>query len=81
MPGTVWDEVLARVETKVNRYSYYTWFRQTSLAADLGDTLSVRVTDPMVVDWLTKHYAAIIEEALAEIGRPGVRLSGPPTTS
>jgi len=74
MPGTVWDEVLARVETKVNRYSYYTWFRQTSLAADLGDTLSVRVTDPMVVDWLTKHYAAIIEEALAEIGRPGVRL-------
>ncbi len=74
MAGTVWDEVLARVETKVNRYSYYTWFRQTSLAADQGDTLSIRVTDPMVVDWLTKHYAAIIDEALGEIGRPGVRL-------
>jgi chromosomal replication initiator protein len=80
MAGTVWDEVLARVETKVNRYSYYTWFRQTSLAADLGDTLSIRVTDPMVVDWLTKHYAAIIEEALGEIGRPGVRLRFQPDT-
>jgi chromosomal replication initiator protein len=74
MAGTVWDEVLARVETKVNRYSYYTWFRQTSLAADHGDALSIRVADPMVVDWLTKHYAVIIDEALAEVGRPGITL-------
>ena len=57
MTGTIWDEVLGRIETKVNRYSYYTWFRATSLAADDGDTLTIRVTDPMVVDWLTKHYA------------------------
>ena len=58
MAGTVWDEVLGRIETKVNRYSYYTWFRQTSLATDDGDTLwSSRVADPMAADWLTKHYA------------------------
>jgi chromosomal replication initiator protein len=74
MAGTVWDDVLARIETKVNRYSYYSWFRQTSLASDNRDTLVIRVGDPMVVDWLTKHYAVILDEALAEIGRPGVRL-------
>ena len=33
MTGTIWDEVLGRIETKVNRYSYYTWFAHTSLAA------------------------------------------------
>jgi chromosomal replication initiator protein len=81
MTATVWDEVLARVETKVNRYSYYTWFRQTALAADHGDTLSIRVADPMVVDWLTKHYALIIDEALAEVGRAGVRLSFQPESA
>jgi chromosomal replication initiator protein len=74
MAGTVWDDVLARVETKVNRYSYYQWFQHTSLIDDLGHTLVVRVADPMVVDWLTKHYAVIIEDALSEIGRPGVAL-------
>lgn len=74
MAGTVWDDVLARVETKVNRYSYYQWFQHTALVDDLGHTLVIRVADPMVVDWLTKHYAVIIEEALGEVGRPGVRL-------
>jgi chromosomal replication initiator protein len=74
MTGTIWDEVLGRIETKVNRHSYYTWFRQTSLASDDGQTLTIRVTDPMIVDWLTRHYAAILSEALIEVGRPGARL-------
>jgi chromosomal replication initiator protein len=74
MPRTVWTDVLARIETKVNKFSYYTWFKQTSLARDDGQSLTIRVTDPMVVDWLMKHYAVIIEEALAEVGRPGVTL-------
>jgi chromosomal replication initiator protein len=74
MASSVWDEVLARVETKVNRYSYDTWFRETSLVADLGGSLRIRVTDPTVIEWLTRNYAVILDEALAEVGRPGVRL-------
>jgi chromosomal replication initiator protein len=74
MAGTIWDEVLGRIENKVNRYSYFTWFRQTSFVADDGSTITVRVADPMVVDWLTKHYGGVINEALAEVGRPGTAL-------
>ncbi len=74
MAGTVWDEVLGRIETKVNRFSYYTWFQQTSLASDDGRTITVRVADPSAVDWLAKHYSGIIQEALAEVGREGTRL-------
>src|SRR5690606_14721405 len=81
MAGTVWDDVLARVETKVNRYSYYQWFQHTALIDDLGHTLVVRVADPMVVDWLTKHYAVIIEDALGEVGRAGVSLQFRPEGS
>jgi chromosomal replication initiator protein len=81
MASTVWADVLARIETKVNKYSYYTWFKQTSLARDDGRTLTIRVTDPMAVDWLTKHYAVILEEALAEVGRPGVTLQFQPEHS
>jgi chromosomal replication initiator protein len=80
MAGTVWDAVLGRIETKLNRHSYYTWFSQTSLASDDGGRLVIRVADPMVVDWLNKHYAAIIDEALAEVGRPGVSLEFQPET-
>ena len=71
MTGTIWDKVLARIETKVNRYSYFTWFKNTALLSDEGQVLSVQVTDPTVVDWLTKHYGGVIDEALVEAGRPG----------
>jgi chromosomal replication initiator protein len=74
MAGTIWDEVLGRVETKVNRYSYDTWFKHTALSADHGSRIAVRVSDPMVVDWLVKHYSGLIDEALAEVGRPGAQI-------
>jgi len=75
MAGTIWDEVLGRVENKVNRYSYFTWFRQTSFVSDDGSTITVRVADPTVVEWLSKHYAGVIDEALVELGRRGTALA------
>src|SRR6185503_10312629 len=81
MSGTVWDEVLGRIETKVNNYSFHTWFQQTSLVRDGGSSLLIRVGDPMAVEWLNKHYAGVIAEALVEVGRPGVSFSFVPEGS
>ena len=80
MTGTIWDDVLGRIETKVNRYTYFTWFQATSLVADTGRQLTVRVTDRMVVDWLTKHYLGVIREALTEVGRPDAQVEFLPDT-
>ena len=63
--SSIWDQVLSRVETKVNRHSFYTWFKPTALVNDNGTTIRVRVPNNLFRDWLTKHYAAVIEEALA----------------
>ena len=67
---SIWDQVLSRVESKVNRHVFYTWFRQTGLVREFQDALLVRVPNPFVRDWLTKHYAGILHEALVEVGRP-----------
>jgi len=75
MPGTVWDDVLGRIETKVNNYSFQSWFRHTSLVRDAGSSLVIRVGDPMAVEWMNKHYTGVIAEALSEVGRPGVSFS------
>lgn len=69
--SNIWDQVLARVETKVNRHSFYTWFKPTAFVADLDGTIRVRVPNALFRDWLTKHYAAVIQEALSEVQRPG----------
>ena len=39
----LWEQVLARVETKVNRHSFYTWFKPTTFVAERGTTVTVRV--------------------------------------
>jgi chromosomal replication initiator protein len=65
----LWDQVLARVETKVNRHSFYTWFKPTSFAGDDGTAVTVRVPNALFKDWLTKHYSGVIAEALGEVKR------------
>jgi len=70
----VWDSILARVETKINRHSFYTWFKPSSFLSEAGDLVRVRVPNPVFRDWLTKHYAGLINEALAELDRPMVQI-------
>jgi chromosomal replication initiator protein len=70
--SNIWDQVLARIETKVNRHSFYTWFKPTAFLAERDGSIRVRVPNALFRDWLTKHYAGVIEEALAEVQRPGL---------
>ena len=66
----LWDEILARIETKVNRHSFYTWFRPTTFVTDDRSSVTVRVPNALFKDWLTKHYAGVISEAMGELKRP-----------
>lgn len=68
----LWDEILARIETKVNRHSFYTWFRPTTFVADDRSSVTVRVPNALFKDWLTKHYSGVITEATGEVKRPNL---------
>ena len=70
--SNIWDEILARIETKVNRHSYYTWFKPTSFVADTGEEVHVLVPNALFKDWLLKHYSTVLAEAVAEVSRPGL---------
>ena len=75
MPSNVWNDILARVETKVNRHSFYTWFKPTTFIEETGQELTIRVPNGLFRDWLTKHYAGVITEAVAELGREGLKIA------
>jgi chromosomal replication initiator protein len=74
MDASIWDQILSRVETKVNRHSFYTWFKPTAFVSDGGSAITVRVPNPLFKDWLTKHYSVVLTEALAEVRRAGASL-------
>ena len=69
--SNIWDQLLARIETKVNRHSFYTWFKPSSFLSDDGVSIRVRVPNGLFRDWLTKHYVTVLEEALSEVDREG----------
>ena len=70
----LWDEILARVETKVNRHSFYTWFKPTSFMAEDRLAVTVRVPNPLFKHWLTKHYSGVISEAMSELHKSGLQV-------
>jgi chromosomal replication initiator protein len=70
----IWDRVLSRIEAKVNRHSFYTWFKPTSFVADDSGSIQVRVPNTLFRDWLTKHYSGVLSEALGEVERPDSRV-------
>ncbi len=74
MADNVWNDILARVETKINRHSYYTWFKPTALVDETGERLTIRVPNSQFGDWLAKHYASVINEAAVEIRPEGFRV-------
>jgi chromosomal replication initiator protein len=73
--SNIWDEILARIQAKVNRHSFYTWFKPTAFIADDGTTLTVRVPNSLFKDWITKHYSGVIAEALIEVKRTDAAVS------
>jgi len=73
--SNIWEAVLSRIETKVNRHSFYTWFKPTSFVSEDGSSLRVRVPNTLFRDWLTKHYSAVLDEALAEVDRRGSQVA------
>ena len=71
-PSNVWEAILARIETKVNRHSYLTWFSPTAFVADRGSEVVVRVPNAIFKDWLLKHYSTVLAESVVEVSRPGL---------
>jgi len=75
MSDTLWDSVLARVEGKVNRHSFATWFRPTTFLSLDGSTLRIGVPNAQFREWLSKNYLGVLQEALAEAGQPSLRVA------
>jgi len=75
MTTNAWDDILTRAESKVNRHSFYTWFKPTTFVRETNDEITVRVPNDLFRDWLTTHYAGVISEAATEIHRDGIQIA------
>ena len=71
----LWEEILSRIETKVNRHSFYTWFKPTTFLSEDRSGVWVRVPNALFKDWLTKHYLTVINEAMTDLNRSNLTVT------
>ena len=74
-PANTWDDIRSRIQGKVNRLSYETWFMPTTFVADDGGSITVRVPSLLFRDWIAKHYSGVIAAALEEVHRADARIN------
>jgi chromosomal replication initiator protein len=74
MSENLWDAVLSRVEAKINRHSFATWFRPTLFISRDTETLRIGVPNAQFREWLSKNYLAVLQEALREVGTPDLTI-------
>ena len=74
MSADLWDQILARVEDKVNRHSFATWFRPTSYVSLEANCLRIGVPNAQFRDWLSKNYQGVLAEALTDVGHPSLEI-------
>ncbi|GAK60016.1 chromosomal replication initiator protein dnaA [Candidatus Vecturithrix granuli] len=66
MQTTMWGEVLAKLEKRINRPSFNTWIRPTQMLSMNQKKVNIGVPDDVFVYWLGEHYVNVIVDTLTE---------------
>ena len=67
-----WNRVLEQIEKRINRHSFRTWFQPTKQIEDKGGKLTIRVPNPLFLEWINANYRKVVDDAAAEV-KPPVR--------
>lgn len=66
--NTVWQNVLEYVRQSITEVEYHTWFEKIRPLGVVNGSLELGVPTSFAGDWIQKHYAALIQEALIRLG-------------
>ena len=66
MQKNLWNDVLKKLEKRINRPSFNTWLRPTFLASVDERKICIGVPDEVFVYWLGEYYVHVIADILVE---------------
>lgn len=78
MPGTLWSDVLSRVQDRISDQQFETWFRGVELRTCTEELIEIATPNSFAGEWLQKRYREVILAAAREVfgGRePELRLT------
>ncbi|WP_408955300.1 chromosomal replication initiator protein DnaA [Natroniella sp. ANB-PHB2] len=66
-PKKLWKKTLSKIETKLSKPSFETWFKSTEIITIQGNSLVIEVPNEFAKDWLETRYSNLIKETISEI--------------
>jgi chromosomal replication initiator protein len=72
--GALWEEVLGRVQERLNGHSFETWFRPLTLGGVSEDHVEVLLPNRFFKEWFEEHYLGVLQSTLEEIHSGNGRL-------
>ena len=70
---TIWQNVLDHVRKRVSEVEFQTWFERIKPLGVREGVLELGVPTSFAGDWISKHYAPLIQEGLARLGAEAPR--------
>jgi len=71
----IWKQLLVQLEPQINRQSFETWLKPTSLVSISGKDIHISVPNRFFGEWIKEHYYPQIQEALEkELAEEGLRI-------
>ncbi|MCE4956694.1 chromosomal replication initiator protein DnaA [Macrococcoides caseolyticum] len=63
---TIWEKVLAKLQTKLTNASYDTWFSETKIKSLDNHQITILAPTDFNAEWLKKNYINLIQEVIEE---------------
>src|SRR2546428_3619210 len=69
----LWDNILCSIKTKLQGESFETWFNPIRFEGvdNRRHVIRLRAPNPAVRDWVTVHYAKLIDQSFGELNLGG----------
>ncbi|MBK7091246.1 MAG: chromosomal replication initiator protein DnaA [bacterium] len=65
--NALWDRCLSSLSKRVNKPSFFTWFKPTRVEFVEGNCFSILVPNNFAAHWISERYSHTISESLAEV--------------
>ncbi len=72
--GNPWEQIKARLTTKISGRAYEDWVTRTAFEGEEGGSLRVTVPDQVTKEWMEQEYAEDIRQAIRELNLPVERV-------
>ncbi len=74
MHSGLWQAVLGEIELSISRGNFVTWFKNTTLLRQDGDSIVIGVPNVFIKQQLERKYNTLIADTLEKNGAAGIRI-------